>query len=100
MIVETNLTPIPDEVLKNMIRLQQIPVIPSDEWTTWADNRVCCGYARRNDPTGPQHCGLFRDNACRLGDGRPCVFDEPESADIWEYIREQQQYAKEAVSDE
>jgi hypothetical protein len=96
VIVEVNLTLIPDEVLKNMIRLQQIPVIPSNEWTTWADNRVCCRCGPGEDPPGPQHCGMISADraSCRLGDGRPCAFDEPESADIWERIREQQRFDK------
>ncbi len=89
-----------------MVRTGQIPIVPSSEWNNdrWMDNRVCCGYARRDDPTGPQKCrmvGKFESGKlyCRLGDGRPCVFDEPESAEIWERIREQQQYDK-GVSNE
>ena len=92
------MTFIPDEVLKSMIRTRQIPVIPSNEWTTWGDNRVCCRYARREDPTGPQKCGEFADGVCRLGNGRWCAFDEPESAVIWERIREQQQYDRERTN--
>jgi len=83
---------IPEVVLLNMVRREQIPIAPA--LFIDFDNRVCCRWARREDPTGPQHCGMIRAGACRLGDGRPCAFDEPESAEIWERIREQQRYDK------
>jgi hypothetical protein len=109
-----NETGIPAPVLVNMVRAGQVPFIRLAELpaatlptSTTLDERLCCGFARRDDPEGAAAChNLAQDSGggtwCRLN-GRerrsPCVFAEPEEARIWIDIREQQRIAAEIERD-
>lgn len=83
---------IPDVVLINMVRIGAIPVLD----VRWMDERIGCRYARCDDPKGAATCPqLVTDSAgeyCALNGSKrsPCVFDESQSAPVWERIREQQ----------
>lgn len=78
------------------------PVIPLLRAVKWADERICCGYARRSDIEGAPACpSLYRGDDggtwCALN-GReqksPCVFAEPENSVIWQRIRAQIKFSE------
>lgn len=84
---------VPNEVIFNLLRTGSIPVIDSAELNS-LDNRVCCRYARRDLP-GWQGCpNLTGGLTCAISSARRCVFDESNDAEIWERIREQQQFGR------
>ncbi|MCB0173309.1 MAG: hypothetical protein KDJ97_22490 [Anaerolineae bacterium] len=88
----------PDEVIFDQLRRGHIPIIDS-RTIKWMDNRVICPYARRNRP-GWQNCQhLHPTKNCILGDGRPCVYDEPNDAEIWQRIRKQSELCGETAAD-
>lgn len=71
--------------------------IQSDRAETTLDERLGCGYARRDDRYGATCCPNLRGEAFNVwcaanGAARrsPCVFAEDETAEIWADIREQQ----------
>ena len=72
--------------------LQGVPVITP----IWADERLWCKYARRDDVNGASQCPMLcsqpnRRPYCRLNGSErrsPCVFDEPNDAPIWRDITE------------
>jgi hypothetical protein len=72
--------------------LLDVPTIPLYEIAHPLDNRICCPYARRNDAEAAATCEWATDpnrTGCKLGDGRPCLFDEPDDSEMWQWVREQ-----------
>ena len=88
---------------KNISLTNQTPIFLIDDTSTicatplTADERQWCKYALANDDVGALSCPEFRrepdDNTntwCGLN-GRdrrsPCVFDEPQTAPVWQRIK-------------
>lgn len=84
---------VPETVFVDLLQKGQIPL----EIESF-DNRVCCRYARRGQ--SPVDCPELRRNSdratwCGLNGAERnslCVFDEPENSEVWERIREQQEF--------
>ena len=69
-----------------------VPTIPLYEIANPLDNRIICPHARRNDALAAATCEWATDperTGCKLGDGRPCLFDEPDDSPMWQWVREQ-----------
>jgi len=79
------------------------PVIPLYTPVRWADERICCHYARSGNVKGSQKCEILRRDDddrtwCALNGSKeksPCVFAEPENSEIWGFIRGQIRMAQE-----
>lgn len=86
---------IPSPVFSTILeqgKLLDAPIIPLFEVTNPLDNRIVCPYARRNDAKAAAACEWATDperTGCKLGDGRPCLFDEPDDSEMWQWVREQ-----------
>ena len=58
----------------------------------WFDDRQTCGIAQaylhgeiEATPAEWRACGMYRPGRCRAaGEGKRCIFEEPESAAIWQ----------------
>lgn len=78
------------------------PLIPIYEIGRPLDNRICCPYARRNDAIAATTCEWATDperTGCKLGDGRPCLFDEPNDSKMWQWVREQAEIQRQVESE-
>ena len=66
----------------------QSHTIPLFNNINWADERLWCGPARRKDQTAKATCPNYQNGYCSLNGSAntPCVFDEPETAKIWQRI--------------
>ena len=82
------------------------PVIPVYAPVRWADERICCHYARSSNVKGSQKCEILRRDDddrtwCALNGSKeksPCVFAEPENSEIWSFIRGQIRMAQENMN--
>lgn len=79
-------------LLLEIDKTMSLPIIPLFEIKNPLDNRICCPYARQGDAAAAATCEWATDaerTGCKLGDGRPCLFDEPNDSPMWQWVREQ-----------